>query len=69
MFVKSLDSSKEYGRFIISIPPTDAASFWYHPVISQEELESPDFHGYRIEIFKDDNIVHIENILTRIGIE
>jgi len=64
--VKDLANGSLYSTFDISIVPD--VIFWYVPGISQERLESEEFEGYKIELLIDDKIVHIENILTKIGL-
>lgn len=66
LVIKSLDGDRIYNSFDLSVG--DNYQVWFIPSISEDELNSDIFEGYRIEIFLDKHIVHIENILTKIGI-
>jgi hypothetical protein len=66
MIVKDLVNDTIYGNFEINISPD--LIFWYAPGISKERMEDEDFQGFRVELFKEDRIVHIENILTQVGL-
>jgi hypothetical protein len=67
LVVKDLSGSKTYSVFSFAVP-SNQIKMWFIPGISQDELESPDFQGYRVELVKHGETVHIENILTKIGI-
>ena len=64
--VRDLADGFLYSKYDINITPD--VIFWYVPGITQERLESEEFQGYRIELFMEDKIVHVENILTKIGL-
>lgn len=65
--VKNLSGSRIYNDFNFGVP-NDRIKMWFMPGIGQDELKSPDFKGYRLELIKHGEVVHIENILTKIGI-
>ena len=66
MHVKDLRDGRLYDVYEVSI--NKDYLFWYIPNVTDEVLNQEEFLGYRIELFKDNVLVHIENIVTRIGI-
>ena len=66
LFVKDISGSKIYSKFAFNVNPVGV--FWFIPAIEESELHSENFQGYRLELYKNENIVHIENIPTKIGL-
>tara|TARA_R110000744_G_scaffold101701_2_gene196000 strand:+ start:3782 stop:4894 length:1113 start_codon:yes stop_codon:yes gene_type:complete len=70
IIVRDLKTNKIYNQRSLTLGVGDPKNLYNHVIwfVPEADIFSESFEGYKIEILKDDKLLHIENIHTKLGI-
>ena len=61
--IKDIDSEERINSFTMSLEP--GPEYYMIPIVDRNYDQDPFFRGFRIEVYRPDKLIHVENLLLK----